>query len=318
MSKERVIHFLKHDRSLSGAKRLYSKLPNRSLAVQSSLTRMRDTTENLRSVCYQLCRSVGIKESQMKALLQSKVQPAPETVVEKENKTIPIGEGVSPLATRLLDFDPEKAEWPDVQSLASDLAEDQGEKPEGRTKEDLLAFIQAGKEQIIKEKIASEVPDLVKKSIKLRDQFPFLKKPDCPDILKVLVSDLMTAYDNYTEGRKQLFDKMSIEEEAVLAHDIVENFISNKQAFEELEHYQKTGQILGNHPIFEKIAFREEFEKKSAADLTKKSNALRKNISTNKTKAEKAENDDAKADYTAKVELYTWQEEIIKELLKNK
>lgn len=312
-NKQKVLNWIKHDRSLTGAKNIYNSLPNKSLSFLASLNRIRATDANVKQVGYQICKAVGINEHQLNALWQNKVVPVKEEVEISEDLK-PTQEELS-LTDRLLAFDAESADWQDIQSLASDLSDYSGKEAEGRKKVDLLQFISWGRERLIE---ALEVPVQVRQAVKLRDQFPFLREKDCPDVLKLLVNDLITAYENYKEGRKKLFDSMTQEEEAILAKDIVENFIENKQAFAELEHYAKSGQILGEHPIFEEQKIQAELAELSAEELNKKHNALRKNISTNKKKAEEAEDAEKRAEYESAVESYTWQLEYVKELLKKK
>ena len=43
----------------------------------------------------------------------------------------------------------------------------------------------------------AEAPEPVRKMIRFREKYTFLNKPDCPDILKILVNDLFAAYDTY-------------------------------------------------------------------------------------------------------------------------
>ena len=314
-NQQKVIDFIKHDRTLTGARNLYNSLPNKSLSFLASINRMRSTDANIKMVCYQLCTAVGLQERQMLALYGNKVEPRREE--KKEPKVIVIGGGDRSLAERLLQFKAESTEWRDIQILASDVSDDLEKEANGRNKPALLALIQEGREKVIIEKAAS-VPLEVRKSIKLRLQFPFLKEKDCPEILKVLVSDMITAYEKYRDGHAQLFESMTKEEEQNLARCVVDNFIENKQAFAELEHYRDSGQILGEHPIFEEQKIREDLEKLSGEELSKKANALRKNISTNRKRAEEAEDPEAKAKYEAVVKDYQWQEEYVKELLKRK
>lgn len=311
--KQRVLEYIKHDRSLAGARNLYNSLPGKSLSFQQSINRYRETDSNLKKVAYHLCKTVGIEERQLLALWQNPVNPKKE-VVEK-NEVVGLDE--PSLAERLLQFDSENAEWSDIQALAADVSDELEKEPEGRKKTDLLPFIQEAREVYI-QKEAQLVPLKVKQSIKLREQFPFLREKECPDVLKLLVSDLITAYENYKEGRKKLFDSMTREEEEILARDIVDNFIANKEAFAELEHYKESGEILGAHPIFEDIKIKEGLKKLSADELSNKAGALRKNISTNKKKAGETEDAEDKAKYEQKVEDYIWQEQYVKELLKNK
>ena len=314
-NQQKVIDFIKHDRTLTGARNLYNSLPNKSLSFHASINRMRDTEDNVKKVCYQLFKAVGLQERQMLALWGNKVVPRQEE--EEKPRGIVIMGGKPSLTERLLAFHADSAEWKDIQILASDVSDDLQKEADGRKKEDLLALIQEGREKVITEKAAS-VPIEVKRSIKLREQFPFLKEKDCPEILKVLVNDIITSYENYRDGHAKLFESMTKEEEQILARDIVDNFIENKQAFAELEHYRDSGQILGEHPIFEDQKIKKDLEKLSGEELSKKANALRKNISTNRKRAEEAEDPEAKAKYEVVVKDYQWQEEYVKELLKKK
>lgn len=315
---QQVIDFIKHDRTFTGARKLYQDLPNKSKSFYAQLSRMANHPSNLKHVIYQLCKAVGIDERKMNAYLQSPVEK--EKTINESKDLIAIGRAssaVNSLAARVLEFAAKDAEWSDIQSLAADISEAKDKKPDGRNKEALTAFIQEEREQLIAEQ-AKEVPITVKKSIKLRAQFPFLKKPDCPDILKILVADLMTAYENYKSGRDKLWDTMTEEEEQILAREIVDNFIENKQAFEELEHYQQNGTLLGEHPIFREMKIKEDLEKLDGEELRKKYQALRTGVSRNESKAKEADDAEKKAEYEAKVADYTWQRDFVSELLKSK
>jgi len=86
----------------------------------------------------------------------------------------------------------------------------------------------------------------------LRKEFPFLGRDDCPAELKVLVADMITTHDRYVDGHKKLFEVAHKGEDACFeaAHVVVENYLVNRQIWDELEHYKKTGKVLGEHPIF--------------------------------------------------------------------
>ena len=313
---QKVIDFIKHDRSLTGARNLYNKLPNRNLSFLASINRLSPTPPNIRKVIYQLCKAVGLEERQMNSLLQSDVVSKEEKKTSEKPVIAIVGTG-NPLTARVMAFAAENAEWTDIQILAGDIREELGLKSDGRSKEDLLQLITDAREHVISEE-AEKISIPVKKSIKLREQFPFLREKNCPDILKLLVNDLMNAYEKYKSGREKLWDSMTLEEEKILAREITDNFIENKQAFDELEYYKENGQLLGEHPVFEEMKIKEELEKLSAEELSKKAGALRKSISTNKKKAKETEDAEKKAEYQDKVTQYTWQEEFVKELLKTK
>ena len=128
------------------------------------------------------------------------------------------------------------------------------------------------------------LPQEVKASIKLRDQFPFLRQADCPDVLKVLVSDLISAYDTFKSAQPKLHDALDAQTAKKLVDTIKDNYVANKQAYAELEHYKNTSTILGEHPLFERLALKEEITKMATLELTKKIHSLTTNINRNTTK----------------------------------
>ncbi|MUP44898.1 hypothetical protein E0K83_03950 [Gramella sp. BOM4] len=313
-----VVEFIREDRTLAGARKLYNTLPNRSRSFHHQLNSMASTPANIKQAVYQLCRAVGIDERKMNALLQSPVKKTEEKSPVATIGVVGHGDsGVVTLAARVMHFSAEAAEWPDIQSLAADIAEAKDKKAEGRNKEALVSFIQEEREALIAEQ-AKEVPINVKRSIKLREQFPFLSKKDCPDVLKLLVNDLITAYEAYKDGRDKLWNSMTEEEEKILAREIVDGFIENKQAYEELEHYQKNGTLLGEHPIFRETEIKAELDKMNGEELNKRYQALRTNVSRNESKAEKAEDPEKKKEYEEKAADYAWQRDYVQELLKAK
>ena len=83
----------------------------------------------------------------------------------------------------------------------------------------------------------SEAPETVRKAIRFREEFPFLRQPDCPDELKVLVADMFSAYDLYRESHRMLVetpDDVATGETYLWAKTAVENFLENRQMWEEL------------------------------------------------------------------------------------
>lgn len=67
-------------------------------------------------------------------------------------------------------------------------------------------------EEIKAEKIAVNVPvtPVVENVIRFRDRFPFLNSPDCPDVLKILVADMFTAYDLYLKTFRELEELIGV------------------------------------------------------------------------------------------------------------
>jgi len=141
---------------------------------------------------------------------------------------------------------------------------------------------------VITAKEANEVfpsaPAEVKEVIKLREQYQFLSADDCPDELKILVADKQTAYEKYVvahidllvvipeEGKEAV--AMTNEQIFELAKIAVENFTINQDIFAEMEHYNETGEILGEHPIFIKRKLQDGINAMSMADAAKRQTNL--------------------------------------------
>ena len=119
-----------------------------------------------------------------------------------------------------------------------------------------------------------ELPEMVKKSIKLRDEFPFLKNPECPNELKVLVADMLTNYDQYVLAHEELFTAEGNTEALAAVAATVENYIENRAIWDELNHYKVNGTVLGVHPIFKQNEQFAELRKLTTQDLYKRKATL--------------------------------------------
>ena len=90
-------------------------------------------------------------------------------------------------------------------------------------------------EEIKAEKTAVNVPvtPVVENVIRFRDRFPFLNSPDCPDVLKILVADMFTAYDLYLKTFRELGelpDDVELEQAFAIAKTTVENYLEDRIA----------------------------------------------------------------------------------------
>lgn len=141
-----------------------------------------------------------------------------------------------------------------------------------------------------------------KTDITLREEFPFLNDPDCPDELKILVADKLTAYAKYKKGvefLKQIEDGSATatdEEINFLGKEVTEAFEENQEIYKELNVFKETGVLLGEHPLFTKLALTREVEAMSAEERIKFKQSSVKYFSDNKSKlatAKKAKDDQA-------------------------
>lgn len=121
----------------------------------------------------------------------------------------------------------------------------------------------------IKQKAFEDVPDRQteeaegrrEKVVKLREEFPFLGKKDCPPVMAVLVNRMLTAYDDYRQGHKGLFaiDVNDFDQCYQGASGVLETYILNRQIWDELNYYKLNGTVLGNMPEFKEQKLKENY-----------------------------------------------------------
>ena len=134
----------------------------------------------------------------------------------------------------------------------------------------------------------SEAPETVRKAIRFREEFPFLRQPDCPDELKVLVADshrmLVETPDDVATGETYLWAKTA-----------VENFLENRQMWEELEYYKNNGEILGKAQAMRQAREKQEISSLTDLELSKQLGNAKSNISKGKNELEKAPDEEKRA-----------------------
>ncbi len=148
----------------------------------------------------------------------------------------------------------------------------------------------------------AETPEPVRKMIRFREKYPFLNSPDCPDVLKILVSDLFTSYDNYkaAHARLQVLDDKEAEAAVADCEKVVSEYLKNREIWEELEYYRDNGAILGKAAKFREMEAAEDYTQLSEIDLMKKLQSAnvneskhRKAVNTAKEKGETNERAEA-------------------------
>lgn len=158
----------------------------------------------------------------------------------------------------------------------------------------------------------AEAPEVVSKMTRFREKYSFLNRPDCPDILKVLVNDMFAAYDTYKTAfaHLQTIPDETIAEAATEAEKVVTAYLTNREIRDELEHYRTTGEILGKAAKFrelEKAEPAEDLTALSDLDLVKKLNSARTNQSKQRAAIKKAQ-DAGKDAAMAEEALAAWTE----------
>lgn len=321
-TKGAVLSYLKHDRTIMQGRNLYNQFPTKSLATQSYISRLANTASNVKKVAYELCKLVAIPERQMNALLNQplSVKPVEKVIVKKPSvdlekmvlEFVPntSEEIINELATYLkIEFSiPEFTKGLLGLSERKNFANELEVEVQGNSNADydavfkvykhefLTAKIEEAKEVLIESKL-QELDVKTKESIKLRDQFPFLRESDCPRVLHLLVADLITAHETFVTQQPLLHQQATQEQLKQLVKEVKASYIDKKEVFAELEYYNEHKELLGEHPIFELLKQEEEIRNLNTVDLAKKNSNLQNNINRNKKKLESAENDVDKEKY---------------------
>lgn len=113
---------------------------------------------------------------------------------------------------------------------------------------------------------------------RFRDDFPFLRDPDCPAELKILATDKITAHERYIRAHDRLFDCTSLDDCYRTARETIENFQENRAIFAELDYYREHRTVLGKHRIFEHVQQLRALEKMGIVELIAEQRRLRSAI----------------------------------------
>jgi hypothetical protein len=109
----------------------------------------------------------------------------------------------------------------------------------------------------------------------IREEFPFLNEEGCPDIMYVVVGRRIAVFRKYCALHARLQEhnlnilKLEDEELKNLTIDCEAAFSENRALWDELEHYAKTKEILGKHPMFREDMIKKEVEKMTQEQLVK-------------------------------------------------
>lgn len=159
-------------------------------------------------------------------------------------------------------------------------------------------------------------------TVPLREEFSFLNEDNCPPEYKILVADKISAYHKMVAGRGALDDPNTPEEKrAEIAQAVAESDQLNSLIYDELKHYQDTGEILGKHEIFATYNLIKNIELMTAEAKVQRVETLKGQIRTNKanlTKANKAGETDKAESLASKIkQLETERDLVIKSLEKS-
>lgn len=265
--KNTVADWFKTDRNFESGKTLYMRHGS-NLSFKNVLNRVGNTSENFKNLCYELAKIAGIAEMVYKQMLAQPIAAMKSADEKPITPQQPLT--VAKMAEQLADITIADIDY----NLLIELAKELDVTLPNRKKDTVIETL----EQLQLARKVAAVPVAVKRSIKLRDQFPFLKRKDCPGVLKELVADMLTDYENYVSKHGQLANEEDPALVAELSKEVVEDYLDNRAIWDELKHYNETGQLLGQHPIFEWVNRRDEIRKMSAPDLVKLRDQLNNKI----------------------------------------
>lgn len=123
-------------------------------------------------------------------------------------------------------------------------------------------------------KAAPEIAQPVVHPRRFREDWPFLQDPGCPNELKILAADKITAYRNYVSAHEQLYDCTSPKECYAVAKKLIENYIENRKIHSELAYFKEHGNTLGKHPIFDELKHCAELRRLPIAELFRRKENL--------------------------------------------
>lgn len=145
------------------------------------------------------------------------------------------------------------------------------------------------------------VPKTERRMERFRQRYPFLQSPDCPDVLKIMVADMFTAYADYKSAHAQLavLDDVQTLQTAELCEKAVNAYLANREIWDELEYYKANGTILGKSAKFRDARQIEDLAALADVDLMRKLQSAQVNVSKQRKRLA-----DASADGkdTAKIE----------------
>lgn len=285
--------------------------------------------------------SCGFSETNLKTLeydLQkiANITPSDLNTAKKKVKAVKVEASKPQLSAELQEalksIDLENIKYQDLKKVAKEVSDILEIKPKSQTGDDLKAFLKGlipGETEKPEQPLSEELLILLRTSdeeaekiVKFREEYPFLGDADCPDKLKILAADKITAHNNYVEARAQLKALYkagaSAEELFKQAQAAVDNFKTNLEIWDELNYYNEHKAILGKHPIFADEMLNEKLDSMSEEKLKARKKNLASYISKDTKKLSKIEDPEKKKAAEAKIK--EWKEEhdaIVKRLDKS-
>lgn len=322
--KEQVLELLRDNKmkaheKFNDALYLLRKHPHANPIAVRNFNQRGVSPEGLKNLLYDLKQVYKITDAEVR----SKKQLVPQT--PKKEKPETIGGLPKSLAEQLAEINIEDANYhKELKPLAADIADFIGVELENWKTETLTHFLQTQKGSMQDKLTDAPIDDEpqnpfedakqeAKEGLKLREEFPFLGKKDCPDKFKVLVADKLTAFENVLEAREDLLknskgETLSEAEVVERCKTAVTDLKLNQEIYDELNHYKETGEILGKHPIFTEEKLQEQVNAMKIKDVFDRKKNLENYIRRDEKKAAKIKDKAKKEALENKIS--DWQQEL--------
>lgn len=135
-----------------------------------------------------------------------------------------------------------------------------------------------------------EKNEAAKEGLKIREQYPFLNDPNCPDEFKILIADKITAWKEFAKNHSALaqgIEENEAEEKLFeYAKSAVAEFQLNDDIRKELDFYRETGKVLGKNPKLANLKIKQEIYELTEAGLVEMKLKANKNASKAKREIE--------------------------------
>ncbi len=277
---QEIIDYLKGPRPWAAGVALYLK-HGKNLMLRKTFMRRAETADLKTTLVEELRKLAGLSTAEFNALKREAAAPKPATMQaeKKEPGRKDPDDELMELAHSL---------GVTVDELFTDEFRDRvlySEENEDRVTE-LEELLEEAEEKY------KAVSQPVAKMIRFRERFTFLNEPDCPDILKILVADMFTALGKYKEAHAALVelpDDAELKQAAELAEKTVENYLANREIWEELEYYRENGELLGKCEKVKAMKEAQELEKASDLELSRLMNSAAANTSKQKARLKEAQ-----------------------------
>lgn len=145
----------------------------------------------------------------------------------------------------------------------------------------------------------------------LRDDWPFLGDPDCPQELKILAADKITAMRGFAETHDELYSCAGPEEAYETASKCILFYCQNRRIVSEFAYYKEHKSILGKHEIFAETARLRELRSAGILGLVRRQRNLRSTINKLKAKLRSGDRPDLEI---ARTELLSQRERELAEV----